>query len=113
MYPVVVLLGCTKIAVALASLHTLCHLQGRGQAERNFRMMCCAGSDSGSSQGLRSAPVSFIRSKSQRPLRQVEAEAAQRDAAAAVLARKPAASCEVDTSAHIKGFRVNRDFNVS
>ncbi len=41
--------------------------------------------------------MSFIRSKSQRPLRQVEAEAAERDAAAA-LARKPAAGagCEAD-----------------
>ena len=62
--------------------------------------LCCAGSDSGSSHGLRSAPVSFIRSKSQRPLRQVDAEAAERDAVAA-LARKPAAGagCEADTGA--------------
>ncbi|KAK9831494.1 hypothetical protein WJX81_002371 [Elliptochloris bilobata] len=58
-----------------------------------------ARSDSGSSTpGLRSAPVSFIRSKSQRPLRQVEAEREARDAAA-VLAKKPVAGagCEADT----------------
>ena len=46
--------------------------------------------------------MSFIRSKSQRPLRQVEADAAQRDAAAA-LARKPAvgAGCEADLGARL------------
>ena len=51
-------------------------ITGYQSALQTLQWTFCAGSDSGSSQGLRSPPVSFIRSVSQRPLRQAQAEAA-------------------------------------